>query len=714
VRSRAAAALATVSLFGPAGLCAQESKPKEPVFQSDVSLVLLPVFVVDRDGKAARGLQPRDFDVREDGHKAEIVSFRYVDTTEEDDDIAVPLASAARRRFLLLFDRSFTSLAGLHRAQRAAGDFVRRRLAPSDLAGVATFDINNGVRLVAGFTDDRALVSHAISTLGVPSLTRISDPLALAADLGVSDLARTRAGTMETTPQAELEDILKVFARQMRGAEEQAYQQNIAKLLGGFESLARGLREVQGRKQVLYFSAGFDARLLVGQWGAEQRNAADAAVRGRLWEVDGRTAYGDSSLRDALSDVTRSLAAADTVVHSIDVTGLGADATTPLSQLEASEDTARDTSNRESLNYLAAETGGRLFKDANDLNKPLAEMLEMTSRYYVLGIQPEREKGPGTFHKLKVKVDRKGMKLSHRPGYFEHAAVQGQTLLERQFDLAELVVTGQNRNELPFDSLCLPFPMAGERQILGLVIQVPRSSLRWVKGTPVSLEVYAYAVGEDGTVSDHLAQLVKLDPGEADPDGRARGVSLFGTLSVPPGQHTIRLMVRESDTGHTAVKFLDMTVPRYDGRTAFALPPLVMDEAEQWLSIHIGSGRMTPSGAQQPFHLGAQPFVPRTSFEVHPGAAERLALIVWDPTAPGDPAADVAIRSSLTASDGTVVPAGRLRVQKVSRDGDGRRTFVFSYTPDEIRAGDYTLRIGLEQGGSLAAAHSLLRVRPPS
>ena len=89
-------------------------------------------------------------------------------------------------------------------------------------------------------------------------------------------------------------------------------------------------------------------------------------------------------------------------------------------------------------------------------------------------------------------------------------------------------------------------------------------------------------------------------------------------------------------------------------------------------------------------------------------------MIVFDPEPRGDPAADVEIRSSLTASDGRAVQPGRLRVERVHRDGDGRRTFVFSYLPEDVAAGDYTLRIGLEQGGSLAEAYSLLRFRPRS
>jgi VWFA-related protein len=169
------------------------------VFASDVSLVLLPVFVVDKDGKAVRGLTAADFEVQQDGRRAEVVSFRYVDTTDTEDQEDLKLASAARRRFLLLFDKSFTDLPGLERSRRAAGDFVRRRLSPTDLAAVATFDVHNGIRIVANFTDDRALLSHAIATLGVPSLAKISDPLGLAVDIGLTDLQAQGANEDTTT-----------------------------------------------------------------------------------------------------------------------------------------------------------------------------------------------------------------------------------------------------------------------------------------------------------------------------------------------------------------------------------------------------------------------------------------------------------------------------------------------------------------------------------
>jgi VWFA-related protein len=695
----------------------QPKAPATPVFASDVSLVLLPVFVIDKDGKAVRGLTAADFEVQQDGRRAEVVSFRYVDTTDTEEQDDLKLASAARRRFLLLFDKSFTDLPGLERSRRAAGDFVRRRLSPSDLAAVATFDVMNGVRIVANFTDDRALLSHAIATLGVPSLAKISDPLGLAVDIGLTDLQAQGANedTTTATPQALTDSIARVMVVRMRAADEQMYLHNVHTLMEGLDSLAAALRGVDGRKQVVYFSAGFDSRVLVGESGSEQRATGDAVTSGRLWEVDPLAHFGDSRLRDVLAATTRHLAAADTVVNSIDVTGLGSDHS--LQQATATQDLSRDTNNRESLGFFAHETGGRLFDNSNELGPALGEMLEMTSRYYVLGIQPEAGKQqPGAFHKIKVKVARKGVKLSHRPGYFEKSAPgTQQTPLQRQFDLAELIVTGEGRNDVPFTTLCLPFPSPGTNQTLGLVMQVPRASLSWSADRPIALEVFGYAVAEDGSVRDHLVQSLKLEPALADPQGQAQGLSLYGTFQVPPGRYTIRLLLRDATSGKSALRMLDVTVPRYDGRSAFALPPLVLDEAERWLKLEIGNGRAASRVAAAPFQLDARPFVPRTSFEVKPGGRERLVLMVFDPERQGDPAADVEIRSSLTASDGRPVQPGRLRIEKVLRGRDGQRTFLFSYLPEQgTAAGDYTLKIGLGESGALAQSYALLRFRQGS
>jgi hypothetical protein len=310
-------------------------------------------------------------------------------------------------------------------------------------------------------------------------------------------------------------------------------------------------------------------------------------------------------------------------VHTIDVTGLGNDDS--LQRQRSSEEAQRLVPGRESLNAIASDTGGRFFKDTNDLGAVLGEMAEMTSRFYVLGYQ-----------------------------------------------------------------------------------QVPKEALPWSAGRPLAVEVYGYGVTEDGTVLDHFAQLVRVDPAQADPEGMVRGLSLFGTLSMPPGHYTVRLMVTERESGSVGVQFLDVTVPPHDPRHGFLLPPLVVEDPGTWLTMEMGHAR---SGrAAVPFQVDGEPFVPRATFQLKPGQVQKVVLIAYEPERRGDPAADIQIRSSLTDHDGRQVPAGFLRVQRVLRDDDGRRTYVLGYTPEVSQPGDYTLRVGLGEAGSRLESYTRLKL----
>jgi VWFA-related protein len=677
------------------------------VYSADVSLVVLPVFAADGDGRAVRGLQPQDFTVEADGKRVEVVSFRYVDTTSAEDQEEIRAAPAARRRFVFLFDLSFTDASGLNRGQRAALDFFRAGMAQSDLAAVATIDCNRGLKLVANFTDDRGLLTHAVQTLGVGTMARISDPLGLAADLAATDVALPGRGGDAVGTDAVMGGVLSVLVRQMRQADDTVYRAQVASLVTGLSDLGRALRRVEGRKQVLYFSAGFDSRVLIGESGRDQKDASQSIAEGRIWEVDGLNRYGDTRVRDLLRDATKGLASADTVVHSIDVTGMGSDQS--LTLMRSTEDSQRVVPGREALNMIASETGGRFFKDTNNLSQVVREMSEMTSRYYVLGFQPAGEKGPGEYHKIKVRVARKGVRVSHRSGYYERFAATGQTPMQRQFEAAQLVMTGVGQNDLAFSALCLPFPTTDERQTLGLVLQVPKASLPWSAGRTLAVEVYGYAVAGDGTVVDHFAQLVRIDPAQSDPDGVIHGLSLFGTLGVLPGRYTVRLMINERESGTAGVQFIEVNVPARDGRHGFLLPPLVVDDPGSWLTAEMGRGRT--GAAAVPFQVNGEPFVPRATFQLQPGKAQKVVLIAFEPDGPpGDPGADVQIRSSLTDRQGQQVPAGFLRVQKVHHDGRGRKTYVLGYTPEISKPGDYTLRLGLGEKGSRLESYALLRL----
>ena len=292
----------------------------------------------------------------------------------------------ARRQFLLLFDLSFTGVSGLMRSRRAAHDFIRTGLGPTDLASVATFSATHGLTLLTAFTSDRVQLQRAVNTLGVLQRDRAADPLGLAYDLTDVGAAFTDA----LPEEGAVPDAIRSIQLRYQRSQEIGYRQRILALLDGMASLAKALDSVQGRKQVIFLSNGFDDTALVGEQGRQAQLDAEAVSRGRVWEVPTESRFGDSQVREVMTEMLRSFSSADAVVHSVDLSGLAARGDARSQQGEA---TFR--SGRESLAEMANLSGGRLFKDVNDVGVVFRELSEMSRRYYLLAFEPEERAQTG-------------------------------------------------------------------------------------------------------------------------------------------------------------------------------------------------------------------------------------------------------------------------------------------------------------------------------
>src|SRR6185503_3122392 len=279
-----------------------QARQEPPTFGAEVTLVTVPVFVTDKSGKAVPGLTAADFEVQEQGKKAPVVAFLPVDAMQSavvPDEANGRLQAAARRQFLLLFDLTFSTPTGIMRAREAASAFVRESLAPTDLAAVATFG-QAGVKVLVAFTPDRLQVARAIEELGlVETQPRQRDPLSIAYDLGVQ-----RWGIGFGAPPREEKDPMTqqliAMAKLMARGDQAYYRQRVEGFVDGLEQLVRMLDAVQGRKQMVMLSAGFDSSVLGGAGGQESQEASEAVVRGQIWEAQSDRYFGDSKVRDSL------------------------------------------------------------------------------------------------------------------------------------------------------------------------------------------------------------------------------------------------------------------------------------------------------------------------------------------------------------------------------------------------------------------------------
>ena len=425
----------SVALAGAMASSGQQPSRFEDV--TDVVVVEVPVQVI-QDGEPVRGLTADNFQILDGGKKRDIIGFDVMDLTLTDAagrPATVP-STAARRHFLFFFDLSFSDPGAIVRARQAATDLLDTALHPSDLVAVASYSRVTGARLVLGFTPDRMQAKFAIDTLGLPQLVEAKrDPLGLILTddrdpIGGSDTPGAPPGTGiagRPDPEAEIQEILA----NMEGIDRRATNRNeILALTGALTEFTEFMKNIDGRKYVVYLSEGFDSSILLGARGstaAEQAKIAEtneAAMAGRYWEVDSDERFGNTDMQNQLTQMIRGFIEADCTIQAVDIGGLASS--------EAS--VVRQSNTQDSLFIMANDTGGEFYQNFNDPGKAMNTMLERTSVTYVLAFQPQDLEDDGRFRKLKVKLvgGPKGTRLVHRPGYFiakEYSEMNG---LERQ------------------------------------------------------------------------------------------------------------------------------------------------------------------------------------------------------------------------------------------------------------------------------------------
>jgi VWFA-related protein len=82
------------------------------------------------------------------------------------------------------------------------------------------------------------------------------------------------------------------------------------------------------------------------------------------------------------------------------------------------------------VSELADGTGGTLFHNSNDLAGGLKSLAQGPEYLYLLEFSPEKFKPDGSYHRLKVKVNRDGLKVEARRGYCASAAKEQKVRLD--------------------------------------------------------------------------------------------------------------------------------------------------------------------------------------------------------------------------------------------------------------------------------------------
>jgi VWFA-related protein len=575
-----------------------------------VSIVEVPVTVVDSSGNPVRGLTAANFKLFDGNQERSIESFEMIDFASQESMQAVsPMNPAARRNFLLLFDLGFSRPGMLARAQEAARGFVSKVVTPRDLVGVGTIDGQTGFKLLTAFTTDRKLVAEAIAN---PGELKSNDPLHLgnqgnAVDVG--DQSSVSGRGMGAAGSENAEALIASAVKQNR----ETVRGQVEKQMDYLGSLAKTLRAVPGRKQVILLSEGFDSRFVQGR-DARDSFVGDFNVNGNA-DTDSR--YGNNSAMSGLQRMARFFRGSDVVLHALDIQGL---------RVQNGADGAMVNTSNNSLALLAEPTGGMVFQNVNKIDDNLKRLLRTQEVVYVLSFRAPTAK-PGQFHDLKVRlVNVPGGKAFNRAGYYEGGSESQQ---ERLLTNAEIITNDIAQEDVAVSAVTAAFSTASANAQVPVILEIAGIDLiKNVKGNSTEAEIYLYAFDTDGTVRDRAYQKMTLDLKKVGDKLRASGIKYYATLSLPPGKYAVKALVRVPETDRKGFVRSDVVVARKDEMVV--LPPIFVDDQQNWLMV---KGTSHDPSAAYPFQLNGEQFIPATGARARNSGSRRFAVFVQNPPA---------------------------------------------------------------------------------
>jgi len=661
----------------------------------EVTIVEVPVTVVDRAGNPVRNLTKEDFEITDDGKRVPIEYFDVVDIARlsaAEPRLDAPLPPVATRHFLLLFDLANSDPITLGRAREAAKQFVTSQMGELDLAAVATFSTEAGSKLLTSFTKNRALLADAIETLGHPRYFKVGDPLMISAFRveatgGASNPALAAREGVDAA-LAELAEDQNRAATRLSDAE----MKNRLKIqMESFGNIARVLDRLPGQKQVILLSEGFDARLVQGREpGSDQaRRDSEQVLGGAVYSVNTDNRFGSTSSSRDVEEMAEIFRRSDVVLHAIDIRGL-------RGNTDASTAAGGGGRSNEALFLLASPTGGTVFKNENDLAANFSKMLKRQEVVYLLGFTAQPTGKPARFHELKVRT--KAGRATHRPGYFE--ATGKITELEKTLGLAEIMTTDAPIRDVEVTFAATPLPGPGGKSRLPVVVEIPGPTiLEGVTGNAATANLYLYAFNEAGEVADFLQQRISLDLTKAGDTVRKSGVRYFGTLRVPPGNYAIKALVRVDESGRVGFLREDLGVPAF--ATATILPPVVFVEPSNWVML------MGPARGDEyayPFAAGDAKYIPQRPATMQADGEYKVAL-----TLVRVPLENLQVSPTLI-TNGAARPADVKLLGRTSPE-DGAVKLVFTFRTTGLTAGEHELRFDVKaQDGTASVVTLPIRV----
>jgi VWFA-related protein len=658
------------------------------VFKANAELVLTNVVVRDsKTGEFVPGLKASDFTILENGKKQQISSFDFQTV-----DMATPLNEASisglaagmngpggkaavvakpedlrnHRLIVMFFDLTSMQPEDLDRCVKAAREFLTSKMQPADL--VALVSLGGTLKVDQDFTSDKAVLANEV---GVYNGTE-GQGFAQGANANSNQVEDTTGYTPDESEYNDLNTDRELFA---------------------LRAVSKALEKIGEKKSLLYFSGGISRDGIENQ--ASLRAAINSAVRANLsiYSVDTRGLQAISPLGDASTGSLRGSSGFN-----------GAALTSNMNANFASQ---------EVMGTLSSDTGGKAFFDSNDFAPAFAQVQRDSSAYYAIGFHSSNPSRDGKYRKLSIKINRPGMKLEYRPGYYAPADFRHSGREDRERDLQEQLTSDLPATDVAVYLDAMYFRLDENRFFVPVSLIVPGSQIPFVKGgdkDKATLDIIGEVIDDVKRPIGNARETVKLN---LDPalQARQKNIEYTTSFNLPPGKYHLKFVVRENQTGLMGSFEADITLPDMKKQ------PLKLS------SIVLASSRQ-PSKKTSPLIREGEEYVPNIShvfrqdqhlyllYEVYAPAREKLE------NQPKGTKAGINLLSSLELIQGStkVYETPLVQAKAVNVEGRDAVAVELDVPLAGLKPGSYVCQLNVvdDAGGSFAFPRFAVLVREPT
>jgi hypothetical protein len=236
--------------------------------------------------------------------------------------------------------------------------------------------------------------------------------------------------------------------------------------------------------------------------------------------------------------------------------------------------TSRREQSQDTLYALAGDTGGKALLDYNDLTLGIVNAQKSVSNYYILGYYTKNYALNGKFRKVKVTVNPpvEAASLDFRQGYFGDKEWGHFTTADKERQLEDALMQGDPWTELTVAMEINYFQLNKAEYFVPIMIKVPGRELALAKkrGAEHTTIDFIGEIKDDygGTTVQNIRDHIDVKLSDKTAENLAKGPIEYPCgYTLLPGKYTIKVLVRDDETGRIGTFQSSFVVPNLNKET---------------------------------------------------------------------------------------------------------------------------------------------------